>query len=78
MDQKPQACASSLATAAASHADVALISSVQSLRLFAMVLLGPLIIRYGTEAQLLAMTRVAVETRGGYAAAPGHLLAPAD
>jgi membrane AbrB-like protein len=34
-----------LATAAASHADISLISSVQSLRLFAMVLLGPLIIR---------------------------------
>jgi membrane AbrB-like protein len=34
-----------LVTAAADHADVSLISSVQSLRLFSMVLLAPLIIR---------------------------------
>ncbi|MGW2229453.1 AbrB family transcriptional regulator [Streptomyces formicae] len=34
-----------LATAVATHADVSLISSVQSLRLFAMVLLAPLLIR---------------------------------
>jgi membrane AbrB-like protein len=34
-----------LATAAASHADISLISSMQSLRLFSMVLLAPLIIR---------------------------------
>jgi membrane AbrB-like protein len=34
-----------LATATASHADISLISSVQSLRLFAMVLLAPLFIR---------------------------------
>ncbi|MEV5753912.1 AbrB family transcriptional regulator [Actinoallomurus sp. NPDC052308] len=34
-----------LATAATSHADISLISSVQSLRLFAMVLLAPLLIR---------------------------------
>ncbi|MET8160640.1 AbrB family transcriptional regulator [Sphaerisporangium sp. NPDC005289] len=34
-----------LTTAAATHADVSLISSVQSLRLFAMVLLAPLFIR---------------------------------
>jgi membrane AbrB-like protein len=38
-----------LATAAASHADISLISSVQSLRLFAMVLLAPLIIRVMTR-----------------------------
>jgi hypothetical protein len=34
-----------LATAAATHADISLISSVQSLRLFSMVLLAPLLIR---------------------------------
>jgi membrane AbrB-like protein len=34
-----------LVTAAAYHADVSLISSVQSMRLFSMVLLAPLIIR---------------------------------
>ncbi|MGI5228059.1 AbrB family transcriptional regulator [Actinoallomurus sp. CA-142502] len=34
-----------LATAATSHADISLISSVQSLRLFSMVLLAPLLIR---------------------------------
>jgi uncharacterized membrane protein AbrB (regulator of aidB expression) len=34
-----------LVTATADHADVSLISSVQSLRLFSMVLLAPLIIR---------------------------------
>jgi uncharacterized membrane protein AbrB (regulator of aidB expression) len=33
------------ATAAADHADMSLIASVQSLRLFSMVLLAPLIIR---------------------------------
>lgn len=37
-----------LATAVATHADVSLISSVQSLRLFAMVLLAPLLIRLVT------------------------------
>ncbi|MQS17396.1 AbrB family transcriptional regulator [Streptomyces kaniharaensis] len=37
-----------LATAVATHADVPLISSVQSLRLFVMVLLAPLLIRLAT------------------------------
>jgi uncharacterized protein len=37
-----------LTTAVATHADISLISSVQSVRLFAMVLLAPLIIRLCT------------------------------
>lgn len=40
-----------LATAVATHADVSLISSVQSLRLFAMVLLAPLLIRLAAPAR---------------------------
>ncbi|RCG29565.1 AbrB family transcriptional regulator [Sphaerisporangium album] len=41
-----------LATAVATHADVSLISSVQSLRLFAMVLMAPLVIRLSGLALL--------------------------
>ncbi|MEU9888360.1 AbrB family transcriptional regulator [Sphaerisporangium sp. NPDC051011] len=41
-----------LATAVATHADVPLISSVQSLRLFAMVLMAPLVIRLSGLALL--------------------------
>ncbi|WP_329246318.1 AbrB family transcriptional regulator [Actinoallomurus sp. NBC_01490] len=40
-----------IATAAASHADVPLISSVQSIRLFCMVLLAPLLIRLAARWQ---------------------------